>query len=28
VSMDAITGRRRQMMREQLGAQRVVSVEK
>lgn len=28
VSMDAITGRRRQMMREQLGAQRVISVEK
>ena len=28
VSMDAITGRRRQMMREQLGVQRVISVEK
>ena len=28
VSMDAITGRRRQMMREQLGAQRVIGAEK
>ena len=28
VSMDAVTGRRREMMREQLGVQRVISVEK